>query len=138
MTSKIIEIEFKRDKKPFLFVKTCVEFEEYLKKNGKLEKTDNFLDQKEKTEFYTFENGLFSAHTDVISRGLFNFGNLNRCFLRVKGISKGIKINLEKAGIINLERLESEIRGLLKEFKTFYKNNISKVTIKGSLELNDL
>lgn len=136
--NKIIEIEFKREDKPILFIKTCAEYESYLKKNGKKGETDNFLNQGLKTTYYSFDYSLFGSSDDRMGRGLFIYGKMNRAILRVKGISKGIKIDLEKCGIISLETMESEIRAILKDFKNFYKNNISKVKIKGSLELNDL
>lgn len=138
MSEKIIEIEFNRDDKPTLFIKTSKEYENYLSNSGTLQKTTQFLNQEDtNTEFYRLPTSLFNGRDDITS-SLFIYGEINRAVLRVKGISDGITLDLTKCGLMNIENIENEIRRLLTDFKKFYKNNLTKVKIKATLELNDI
>lgn len=134
---KLIYLDFCRDEKPIIYIKACKEFEEWLKNNKELTTISNYLGTNTSKEVY--KNRIDQSYsTDDINATLFYSGKLNRAILRTKGISKGLEIPLKSCGLINIENVEKEIKDLLRFFKQFYKDNIQKVNIIGSLETTDI
>lgn len=132
---KLLEIEFNRDKKPVLYVKTCAEYEEYLKSTKEVATADNLFNAGKEAEFY---DGKLFLYPDSVRRDLFENGSLNHGILRLKGIADGVEIDLSKAGLIAVDTIESEMRKLISNFRDFYKTHISRVRIKGVLEVVDV
>jgi hypothetical protein len=138
----LIKLELlRKDGEIKLFIKTCAEFEEYLKKNKKLIKSENFcmIDNKEKPiEFYenrlTTDTSLISLDS-AINPLIYN-GNINSAILRIKDISRGIELPLN--AIIPIEEIENYFKKFITNFKKFYKEYLTDFSISVIILKKDL
>lgn len=121
----LIKTDIKREKGDIkIYIKSCLEFEDYLKATRKTTKTDNFCNTTEKKEFYDVRNdGLTDTpEYDSAIRDLITNNKLNFAVLRLKNISDGVEIKLNR--LISIDDLNLILRNFIKDFIKFYRDYI--------------
>lgn len=120
-----------------LYVKTCLEFEEYLKANKELKTTSNLWNKAENGKYYhlRLDN---DCNLDDINQSVFRGYNkiaLNRAILRVKGISEGLIFDLGQHGLISEDTLKVCVKNFIKVYSEFYNKEIlnKKIEITGEV-----
>ena len=135
----LIEVKIIRENgKINLYVKSCLEFENYLKNTRRLAKKDNFCLTEITKEFYdTRIDGLSENNEyDSAIRNLINCNRLNFAILRIKGISKGVEIPLNK--LVSINDLNNMIKRFILDFKNFYKEYIKEFEISCIITNKDI
>lgn len=126
----LIQVKIMRDDGEIkLFVKSCEEFEKYLKKTRNISKSDNFCNTETTYKFYDKRlDGLSeNAEYDSAIRELINYNRLNFAVLRIKGISDGVELKLNR--LISIDDLNNMLRRFILDFKKFYKEYIKNFEI---------
>ena len=137
--NELIEIKVIRDNGEMkIYVKTCVEFEDYLKKTRGLVTKSNFCNTEEEMTFYDGRTDGLSENVenDSAIRDLINYNRLNFAVLRVKDISRGQYFKITK--LIALDDLNVILRRFLLDFKNYYKDYIKGFEISATLTYKDV
>lgn len=124
-----------QEDKIILYVKTCSEFEEWLKKNKQVRTTNNLFNQGKTENFYHLK--IVNNYNDDINRPIISEGIINFAILRVCGISAGITYELD--GLLTQTQLEQSVRKLLNAFNAFYKAKIiaQKINIEAEVIIEE-
>lgn len=136
----LIEMTAKRDKTLSVFIKTCKEWEDFIKAISKDQITNksNFCGTEKAINMYRLPRGdeLSSINGYDTSYPLFVQDRLNVSILKVKNISEGI--TFETSQLISTESLVKAMDNFKKSFKEFFISNLKPVEIKCSLEYKDI
>jgi len=111
----------------YLRVKTCKEFEDFLKDNKELCDTTNLFNEEKTGKYYRLRFTDRYTFLDNINRNIFYEGRINFSILRVKGISKGLDFKIN--GLLPESLIVKQLKSLVKTFKEFYKKEIEKIPI---------
>ena len=114
-----------------LFVKTCKQFEDYLKAHNEIRDSEQLWGQRKSGKFY--QNRIVNDYSDDINRPIISNGTLNFGVLRIPGISDGVEFKLD--GLLTQKQLEQSIKKLITTFNTFYKTKIITQTINIEAEV---
>ena len=105
----------------YLFVKTNTKFENWMAANKQLKTTQHLWGENKPGEFYYGQ--MFTNKLDDINNTVILKNKINLAVLRVKGISNGLKIEINQ--LITQEQMKKAILAFKKDFKEFY-NNVVK------------
>jgi len=114
-----------------LYVKTCKEFEDYLKAHNEIRNSTNLWGQRKTGKFY--HNRIVDNYRDDINRSIIYEGTINFGVLRIPGISDGIEFTID--GLLTQAQLTKSIKQLINAFNTFYKTKILNQTINIEAEV---
>lgn len=137
--NNLIEVKILRDNGDIkLYIKACAEFENYLKNTRKLTTKEKFCNTEDTYKFYDVRiDGLSeNAEYDSAMRDLILYNRLNFAVLRIKGISEGIEIKLNK--LISINDLNLLLRRFILDFKNFYKDYIKGFEISCIIQNKDI
>jgi hypothetical protein len=114
-----------------LFVRTCKEFEDWLKANKEVKETTNLWNKNRTSKFYHLK--IVDNSLDDINKPIVLSGQINFAVLRIPGISEGLKFEID--GLLSHTQLTLALKKLLKAYKDFFKLkiNIEKIDIKGEV-----
>lgn len=130
-----IEVKiFEENNELKLFVKTCPQFEKWLKEKKEVRESSNLWNQRVSGKFYYLQISdnyrLDDINSPIITNRFINFA-----VLRVVGISEGVKFKID--GLLPKETLVTATRKLISEFKNFYETKVlnQKIDIEASVEV---
>jgi len=133
ITIKRLEMSIKEiNKEYFLYVKSCEDFEKYLKENKELSTTQNLFGEEKTGKYYRLR---FTDRNilDNINKPIFYMNRINFSILRSEGISKGINFKIDS--LITKTTLQKEVNLLGRIFKAFFEKEIEKIPIDINLEV---
>lgn len=115
-----------------LFIKTNKKFEDWMIKKKVLQTINNLWDERRTTEAY---HGAMISRSDFddLNKPVILQNSLNYAILRLKGISEGIEIPINK-NLVTKERLIELLIDFSRKFDNFYSEKIIKNKI--DIELN--
>jgi hypothetical protein len=137
--NNLIEVKIIRDNGEIkLYVRACPEFEEYLKNTRKITKNENFCNTGVTYNFYDGRTDGLSENSEYDSavRELISYNRLNFAVLRIKGISDGVEIKLNK--LVSVEDLNILMRKFIFDFKKFYRDYIKGFEISVIIQNKDI
>jgi len=134
--TKSIEIKvYEENNDIILYIKTCEEFENWLKANKEVRTSENLWAQSTQGKFYQLR--IVDTYNDDVNHPIITQGIINFAVLRIPGISQGLKYKLD--GLLTQKQLELSVRKLIVAFNTFYKSQIikQKINIEAEVQIEN-